>query len=83
MKTATPIQNAMIPFSERKDDNGINWLQFKYSNDDKVMPYRWAKAIRYDGRAYVWMSYNSDMMNVYYKEIPENQIAYPLKRKAR
>jgi len=78
MKTATAIK-AMVPFAEIKDDSGILWLKFKYSNEDKLPPYRWPKAIKYDGKTFIWMSYNSDYMNINYKEWPEHLLATPTK----
>lgn len=74
MKTATAIPKAMVPLYERD-----NWLVFKYSDDDKVQPWRWPKAIAYDDRTYVWTSWNSDSMHINYKE--HNKFAFPTKLK--
>lgn len=79
---ATPIKDSMVPIQVITDKNdGKQWLVFSYDLDDR--PWKWPKAIRYDGRVFVWMSWDSDKVKVYYKETSVNEIAYPVKGKAR
>ena len=80
MTTATPIQNAMIPNKVSTDSNGYDWLQFKYTDDDKD-PWRWPKAVTYKNKTFMWMSWNSDRFTVNYKEINPNELAFPTKLK--
>jgi hypothetical protein len=79
--TATEVKGAMIPDSIIQDGNKINssiWLVFKYSNDDKKLPYKWPKAIKYQNKYFQWMSYNSDSMTINYKECDKNSFALPV-----
>lgn len=78
MKQVEIIPNAMIPVGEQLDENGLSWLQFKY-NFETDEPWKWPKAIKYDGKIYQWSCYNSDSMNVHYKEISINKLAFPTK----
>lgn len=76
---ATPIKKAMVPVQVTHDTSGKMWLVFSFSNEDQ--PWKWPKALKYAGRVFIWMSWNSDNMRVNYKEANEDEIAYPLKRR--
>lgn len=77
---ATPIKNAMVPIRATHDASGNMWLVFSYSDEDK--PWKWPKALKYDGRVFVWMSWSSDTKQVNYKEACEAVIAFPTKNRA-
>ena len=78
VKEAMPVAGAMIPV-DMKWDGSRNWLIFPYEYEDK--PWKWPKAIKYDGRFFIWMSWNSDNMRVNYKECLESELAFPVKKK--
>ena len=54
---------------------GITWLRFSYSLDDKVAPYRWPKLLTFQNRYFKWMSYNSDSCTINYKEVNVDDLA--------
>jgi len=74
MTVATPVENVMIPLDNPTDSNGVRWLIFRYTSDDKD-PWKWARVIKFQDRLYAWMSWNSDNYRVNYKEISESQLA--------
>jgi hypothetical protein len=73
---ADPIKNAMVPIQLTHDADGVGWIVFSYTEDER--PWKWPKAVRWCDKPYIWMSFNSDSMRVYYKECQENEIARPL-----
>jgi len=69
MESATEVKNVFIPICSID-----GWLIFKYTEEDKV-PYKWPKVLKYQNKLYAWMSWNSDNMNVNYKQISQNDLA--------
>lgn len=71
---ATEVKNVYMPWSNPKDSSGVSWLTFKYGEADKD-PWKWPKVLDYQGKFYMWMSWNSDDHNINYKSIPVSQLA--------
>jgi hypothetical protein len=65
---ATAIPNVFIPHAAQVIE-GVHWMMFKNNGTFegfKAMP----NGMRYEGREYGKMGYNSDTHTVHYKEMP-------------
>jgi hypothetical protein len=80
MESATEVKDVFVPIDNPTDQNGRNWLVFKYGEADKD-PWKWPKVIKYQDRFYMWMSWNSDNFHVNYNEISENDLATIVRKK--
>jgi hypothetical protein len=78
MKEVEVVKKAMLPLYYSQPLNDPSWLVFSYGAED--IPYKWPKVIKYDGKFFKWMSYNSDNFHVNYKECAEKEIAFPVKK---
>ena len=76
MNTATPV-NAMVPILDYRFD-GQRWLHFAYSAADPD-PWTWPDVVRCDGVLFQRTGFNSDSMQVYYRETAPKALAYPVK----
>jgi len=70
---AVAVDDVMIPWLEREFE-GVTWLKFRYGHDDKD-PWKWPKVVTYGGKVFKWMSFNSDLMDVHYKETTKESLA--------
>jgi hypothetical protein len=74
MNTATPIE-AIVPDSIQTID-GVEW--FMLYNDGTFEAYKkLPKVVLMNGKHFVKMGSNSDILTVYYKETPKHNIAFP------
>ena len=83
METFTPIKiDEKTPLRKSANTDGQVWYVFTYAADDEVPPYKWAKYISNGTVVLKWMSWNSDRMEVNYKQIPElPDTFYPVKKR--
>ena len=73
MNEAEVIKKVMVPNVVVTDNNGFDWLEFSYLPEERA--WKFPKVLKFNGKFFIWKSYNSDRLTVNYKEGSENDFA--------